>query len=87
MSHLNFHWLHGPHVAESVMPRIHTGDTNIMHVNQDSVLRNLKLTTLGISSMLHMWDSRAERFVANGATNGRLGVILVDGKDEVISSR
>ncbi|KAF8893407.1 Spc98 family-domain-containing protein [Infundibulicybe gibba] len=44
------------------------------------------MSILGASSIYHTWDTSSENFVALGLEPGRMGVILVDGKDETISN-
>ena len=49
---------------------------------------------LGISSQLHTWDARLERFVQVGTgesvateMGASIGILLVDGKDDVVTAR
>jgi hypothetical protein len=47
----------------------------------------LKMTILGTSSVFHTWDPLSERFVQAGIEEGKLGLLMIDGKDEVVSQR
>ncbi|PBK95606.1 hypothetical protein ARMGADRAFT_1053187 [Armillaria gallica] len=73
-------------VRYHVQPRLYDPDTEVLHVTADVLWRNLKMTVCGISSQLHVWNPISERFVQLGVSNGRSGVIIVDGKDEKICS-
>jgi hypothetical protein len=59
----------------------------MIYVTQSALLRALKLTVLGTSSLLHTWDAKSEKFVQSGIEEGRRALIFVDGKDEVVSAR
>ncbi|KAK0225647.1 gamma-tubulin complex, DGRIP91/SPC98 component protein [Armillaria fumosa] len=69
-----------------VQPRLYDLDTEVLHVTADVLWRNLKMTVCGISSQLHAWNPISEKFVQSGVSNGRSGVVIVDGKDEKICS-
>jgi hypothetical protein len=56
-------------------------------VTQHQLLTALKKTVLGISSSLHTWDPDAQTFLQAVSKVGARGALLVDGKDEVVSSR
>ncbi|KAK0505031.1 gamma-tubulin complex, DGRIP91/SPC98 component protein, partial [Armillaria luteobubalina] len=73
-------------VRYHVQPRLYDLDTEVLHVTADVLWRNLKMTVCGISSQLHVWNPNSERFVQSGVSNGRSGVIIVDGKDEKMCS-
>ena len=45
------------------------------------------MITLGTSSVFHTWDPSSERFVQVGVGEGKHGLLMIDGKDEVISRR
>ncbi|KAJ3508339.1 hypothetical protein NLJ89_g5811 [Agrocybe chaxingu] len=63
------------------------GMESILSVNHRELLLSLKSTVLGISSQFHVWDSISERFAQVGTLgNGKRGVLLLDGKDDVISA-
>ncbi len=74
-------------VRHHLQPRLHDLNTDVLHVSPLVLWQNLKVTICGASSQLHTWDTRTERFVQVGLKDGRKGRILVDGKDEIISSR
>lgn len=61
----------------SVLPTV----KNFNYVEQNDLLQSLRLTSLGSSSSLHIWNSLTETFVDTG------GVILIDGKNEIVSTR
>ncbi|KAF8149545.1 Spc98 family-domain-containing protein [Crassisporium funariophilum] len=70
-----------------VQPRTHDSTTSILYVTEQELLVSLKKTALGISSPLHNWDPLSETFIQVGAgQNRKQGIILVDGKDEVVGS-
>lgn len=45
------------------------------------------MTILGTSSIFHVWDPALERFVQAGVEEGKRGLLMIDGKDEVVSQR
>ncbi len=47
----------------------------------------MKLTALGFSSLLHEWDLATEQFVDIGVDKGMQKILVIEGKDEMISSR
>ncbi|KAG6832846.1 hypothetical protein H0H87_000200 [Tephrocybe sp. NHM501043] len=55
---------------------------DMVYVTQNNVLKALKMTVLGTSSVYHSWDPVPERFVQAGVETG---CILIDGKDEIVS--
>ncbi|KAF8070027.1 gamma-tubulin complex, DGRIP91/SPC98 component protein [Lyophyllum atratum] len=65
--------------------RLRDPSVDMVYVTQNNLLKALKMTILGTSSMYHTWDASAERFVQAGLDDGQRGVLLMDGKDEVIS--
>jgi hypothetical protein len=71
----------------SAIPRLYDGVTDTLYLNQADLLANLKRTSIGMSSSLHMWDSRLERFVQSGIMQGRTRDLVVDAKDEVVTQR
>lgn len=62
-------------------------NTDMVYVCQDDLLNSLKMTVLGTSSTMHIWDASSESFKQAGVDKGKRGYLLVDAKDEVISSR
>ncbi|GLB36953.1 putative spindle pole body component [Lyophyllum shimeji] len=65
--------------------RLRDPSAEVVYVTQANLLKSLKTTVLGTSSIYHTWDAKAERFVQAGLRDGQRGVLLMDGKDEVIS--
>lgn len=61
--------------------------TDMVYVAQDDLLNSLKMTVLGTSSTMHTWDLPSETFKQAGIGKEKRGYLLVDAKDEVISSR
>ncbi|KAF8800245.1 gamma-tubulin complex, DGRIP91/SPC98 component protein [Phlegmacium glaucopus] len=71
-----------------VQPQLYDARTSFVYVTEQELLASLKMTVLGISSPLHTWNSSSERFVQSGTVNtGMRNSIVVDGKDEIVSSR
>lgn len=69
------------------MPELVQPGLEFIHVSQGVLMRNLKVTSLGTSSSLHFWDPHKETFLPAGAEHGRQVVLLVDGKDKIITQR
>ncbi|KAJ7282938.1 gamma-tubulin complex, DGRIP91/SPC98 component protein [Mycena rebaudengoi] len=69
-----------------VQPPLHDPNIELKYVTQHQLLTALKKTVLGISSSLHTWDPDAQTFLQAVSKVGARGVLLVDGKDEVVSS-
>ncbi|KAF9526505.1 Spc98 family-domain-containing protein [Crepidotus variabilis] len=75
-----------------VHPRLFNPRHELLPTTQHELLASLKSTVLGISSNLHAWEPTSERFVhivaSKRASDGAdtLPILLVDGKDEVIST-
>lgn len=62
--------------------------TSFVCVTEQELLVSLKMTVLGISSPLHTWNSSSETFIQPGTENsGIRNPIIVDGKDEIVTSR
>jgi hypothetical protein len=59
----------------------------IVYVTQKELLIALKMTTLGTSSVFHVWDPAVERFVQAGLGECKHGLLMIDGRDEVVSQR
>ena len=75
-------------LANSVQPQLYDAKTSFIYVTEQELLTSLKMTVLGISSPLHTWDSSSEKFVQSGTGNNEMrNSIIVDGKDETVSSR
>lgn len=45
------------------------------------------MTVLGASSALHHWDPSSETFVLSRPPDKKSAIMLIDGKDEVITDR
>ena len=72
---------------DSVQPRFSDPNIMVSYVTQEELLVSLKMIVLGTSSTLHTWCPSSEKFVQVGCQDGQRGYLLVDGKDEVVSSR
>jgi hypothetical protein len=71
----------------SVLPRLQNPTTDSVYVSLVDLLQSLKLTVLGTSSTLYIWDMASETFFERGFSNDRKAVIMIDGKDEAVSAR
>lgn len=71
----------------SVQPPLIDSRTEFKYVTQETLLGALKMTVLGISSPLHIWDPDSETFVQLVAEGSAKGFLLIDDKDEVVSAR
>ncbi|KAG6828692.1 hypothetical protein H0H92_007054 [Tricholoma furcatifolium] len=67
--------------------RLRDPAVQMVYVSQSNALNALKMTLLGASSVYHTWNPVLERFTQTGEENERIGYILIDGKDEVVSTR
>jgi len=73
---------------QSVQPHLYNSRDAVISTNQRELLACLKCTVLGISSQLHTWNPTTEKFMQVGTEKGgKNGILLVDGKDEVVASR
>jgi hypothetical protein len=70
--------------SSSAQPHLVNLSHHITTTTERDFLTCLKSTVLGISSQLHTWDLPTEMFVKAGDEQTR---ILVDGKDDVVSTR
>lgn len=72
----------------SVQSQLYDTQTSFVCVTEQELLASLKMTILGISSPLHTWNSSSERFLQSGTGNNLIrNSIIVDGKDEIVTSR
>jgi hypothetical protein len=71
----------------SVQPRVKDPSTHVVYTNQKDLFSSLKMTALGNSSVYHSWHADSQCFVQIGVKEGERGLLLLDGKDEVISDR
>jgi hypothetical protein len=71
----------------SVHPTLRDPSITMLYVTEAELLKALKMTILGISSVFHTWDSSSERFVQAGIGEGKRGTLMIDGKDEMVSQR
>ncbi|KAJ7066627.1 gamma-tubulin complex, DGRIP91/SPC98 component protein [Mycena amicta] len=69
-----------------VYPRLREPGTELKYLTQQELLAGLKTTVLGLSSPLHTWDAASERFVPLVVQKGARGILLLDDKDETLSS-
>ncbi|TFK66542.1 gamma-tubulin complex, DGRIP91/SPC98 component protein [Pluteus cervinus] len=69
-----------------VQTRVQIPGTEVVYVTQAELLAAFRMTVLGTSSLFHVWDAKQERFVQNGAKEGKAVCLLIDGKDEVASN-
>lgn len=71
----------------STMPPIHDCRTEPLRVTQSTVFEGLKMTSLGLSSTLYPWDNLRQKFMIANVTPGTTVDLLIDEKDNVLSSR
>jgi hypothetical protein len=73
----------------SVIPPINDfGETVTIHITLADIFTSLKTTVLGTSSVLYAWNPASETFhPLGGDTDGRRRVIVIEGKDAVMSER
>lgn len=45
------------------------------------------MSVAGISSPLHVWDTRFETFILRDIQPGKRGILIISGMDEVVSQR
>ncbi|KIK67495.1 hypothetical protein GYMLUDRAFT_37627 [Collybiopsis luxurians FD-317 M1] len=57
----------------------------VQYISLQDLLKNLKLTALGFSSLLHEWNSIDECFTDIGPEKGIRKRLIIEGKDEAIS--
>jgi hypothetical protein len=69
------------------MPELQSPNLEFIHVSQDVLMSSLKVTSLGTPSSLHIWDPHAERFTSAKVKPGCQAILLLDGKDKVITQR
>jgi hypothetical protein len=74
--------------TRSVQPFLRDPTHVIATTTHHDLLTSLKTTVLGISSQLHIWNSNLERFLqADTEKQAKVGILLVDGKDNIVSQR
>ena len=71
----------------SVNPRIHDSQTHMIHASVAEVLKSIKMILIGTSSPLYAWDSESEKFLLTSGEPSKQGVLVIDGKDDIISER
>lgn len=75
------------HALGSIRPQLSNTATEIIYAEQSELLSSLRLTLLGVTSNLHVWDPRQERFILKGAHQGENGMLSIICKDETITYR
>ncbi|KAJ4497219.1 Spc98 family-domain-containing protein [Lentinula lateritia] len=69
------------------LPRLQDAHSVVQYLTIPNLLKNMKLTVLGFSSLLYEWDPVEERFIDIGLSRGNMRKrLVIEGKDEVISS-
>lgn len=59
----------------------------IVYVTPRDLLHSLRVSLTGTSSPLHLWHSGLEIFLLKNVEKDKQGVIVLIGKDEVVSAR
>ena len=72
---------------DSVRPQLSDTTTEIIYVEQSEFLASLRLTLIGATSNLHVWDPQRERFTLRGAPHDKSGVLSIISRDETITQR
>ncbi|KAJ3800096.1 gamma-tubulin complex, DGRIP91/SPC98 component protein [Lentinula aff. detonsa] len=68
------------------LPILQDTESVVQYVSLRDLLKNMKLTVLGFSSLLHEWNPVQERFSDIGLGRGIRRRLIIEGQDEVISS-
>jgi hypothetical protein len=71
----------------SVRPLLSDATTEVIYVDQRDLLSSLRVLVTGTSSVLHSWDPEAETFRVRNVKQGNIGLIVIVGKDEVVTAR
>jgi hypothetical protein len=68
-------------------PILTDSTTGVLYVDQQELLDSVLLVVTGTSSVFHSWNSKSERFTLRGITPNNRDVVVIVGKDEVITER
>ena len=79
--------LHAVLIFFSVRPPLQDPASQVVYVTLQDLFQSLKTSSTGISSLLHIWDSTSDTFSMRDVGVGKQGVLVIIGKDEVITSR
>ncbi|KAH9949631.1 Spc98 family-domain-containing protein [Amylocystis lapponica] len=60
--------------------------TQLVYVTTEELLQSLRMSLTGTSSALYLWDPTSETFMMRNIKPDKRGVIIMIGKDEVVSS-
>lgn len=71
----------------SVDPHLHNPNTEIVHADTREVLESVKTIILGTSSLLYTWEPASETFNLARIPPGKIGKLVLDGRDDVITQR
>lgn len=74
-------------LLDSIRPQLSNAATEIIYVEQSELLASLRLTLMGASSKLHVWDPQRECFIIRGVQRDKRGILSIIGKDETITHR
>lgn len=59
----------------------------VVHVGFNDLLSSIRMVLIGNASPLYWWNPTDETFVLAHVAEGKRGVILVDGRDDVLTER
>ncbi|KAJ4483487.1 gamma-tubulin complex, DGRIP91/SPC98 component protein [Lentinula aciculospora] len=68
------------------LPILQDTQSVVQYMSLQDLLKNMKLTVLGFSSLLHEWDILEEQFFDIGLSREMRKRLIIEGKDEIISS-
>ncbi|KAI0066235.1 hypothetical protein BV25DRAFT_1913006 [Artomyces pyxidatus] len=68
-----------------VDPRIHDASTKTIHVPLKDLLASMRMMLIGHASPLYAWDHESETFVVAHIEDGKRSVLVVDGRDDVVT--
>lgn len=76
-----------PMLLDSIRPQLSNTTTEIIYVEQSELLTSLRLTLMGATSNLHVWDPQQECFILRGMQQGKDRILSIVGKDETVTHR
>ncbi|KAI0042924.1 hypothetical protein FA95DRAFT_508656 [Auriscalpium vulgare] len=66
-------------------PRLRDPGVQIIHVGLAELLSSMRMVIIGNSSSIYTWDSLRETFVLAHAAEGKRGMIILDGRDDILT--
>ncbi|GBE81235.1 hypothetical protein SCP_0309620 [Sparassis crispa] len=69
-----------------VRPPLQDPGIQLVYTTLHELIQSLRMSLTGTSSSLHVWDHQSETFILRGVNEGKKGIIVITGKDEVVSS-